>query len=330
MTRILITGGAGFIGAHLTNRLSKNKINKIMIVDTLNSKGGIPYINKKNKFIKGDITSNKILRKIEKWKPNVIYHLAAQSGSEGAYDNPKKDLLTNAFGTYLLAKIAKKVKCKKFIYTSTVAVYGSNSKTINEKTPIKPDSIYGVSKYAGELFLKQLLLNSNVKTIIFRVFNTFGPGENLNNLKKGMVSIFCSYIWKNKPIKVKGSLKRFRNFTYIDDCVEILAKSMVNKKLKNFEIFNLTSEKKISVLKLINTILKVKKLNNYKIKVLKNTPGDSFGLHANNKYLKTKFPKFKFMRTYDGLKKYFQWIDKVPNKKSLQNYHPLNFDNYKS
>ena len=78
MTRILITGGAGFIGAHLTNRLSKNKINKIMIVDTLNSKGGIPYINKKNKFIKGDITSNKILRKIEKWKPNVIYHLAAQ------------------------------------------------------------------------------------------------------------------------------------------------------------------------------------------------------------------------------------------------------------
>jgi UDP-glucose 4-epimerase len=324
MTKILITGGAGFIGAHLTNRLSKNKKNKIMVVDLLKSKGGISYLNKKNKFIKGNIVNNLTLKKIEKWKPNVIYHLAAQSGSEGAYDNPKTDLLTNALGTYLLAKIARKIKCKKFIYTSTVAVYGSNKKTINEKTSIQPDSIYGVSKYAGELFLRQLLLNTNVKTCIYRVFNTFGPGENLNNLKKGMVSIFCSYIWKNKPIIVKGSLNRFRNFTFIDDCVEILAKSMNNKNLKNFEILNLTSEKKINVSYLIKTILKVKKLTKYKVKVLNGTPGDSFGLHSNNKYLKKKFPNFKFMNIYLGLKKYFKWIDKLPKKNSIKNYHPLN------
>ena len=324
MTKILITGGAGFIGAHLTNRLSKNKKNKIMVVDLLKSKGGISYLNKKNKFIKGNIVNNLTLKKIEKWKPNVIFHLAAQSGSEGAYDNPKTDLLTNALGTYLLAKIARKIKCKKFIYTSTVAVYGSNKKTINKKTSIQPDSIYGVSKYAGELFLRQLLLNTNVKTCIYRVFNTFGPGENLNNLKKGMVSIFCSYIWKNKPIIVKGSLNRFRNFTFIDDCVEILAKSMNNKNLKNFEILNLTSEKKINVSYLIKTILKVKKLTKYKVKVLNGTPGDSFGLHSNNKYLKKKFPNFKFMNIYLGLKKYFKWIDKLPKKNSIKNYHPLN------
>ena len=244
MVKILITGGAGFIGAHLTNKLSKLKKNKILVVDLLKSKGGIPYLNPRNKFIKGDITKKNVLKKIEKWKPEIIYHLAAQSGSEGAYDNPKEDILTNALGTYLLANLAKKIKCKKFIYTSTVAVYGNNKKYISEKSDIRPDSIYGVSKYAGELFLKQLLSNSKVKTYIFRVFNTYGPGENLNNLKKGMVSIFCSYVWQNKPIVVKGSLNRFRNFTYIDDCVEILAKSLNNSKLKNFEIFNLTSEKK--------------------------------------------------------------------------------------
>ena len=113
MTKILITGGAGFIGAHLTNKLSKIKKNKILVVDLLKSKGGIPFLNPKNRFIKGDITK-KYIKKIEKWKPEVIYHLAkAQSGSEGAYDNPKEDLLTNALGTFLLADLAKKIKCKK-------------------------------------------------------------------------------------------------------------------------------------------------------------------------------------------------------------------------
>ena len=163
MTKILITGGAGFIGAHLAKNLRKN--NKIMIVDNFENKGGIPYVNKSDIFVKGDILNKKVLKKIENWKPDVIYHLAAQSGGEGAYDNPKKDFLSNGFGTYLLANLAKKIKCKKFIYTSTVAVYGSNDKIIKENTIIQPDSIYGISKYSGELFVKQILHNSKVKTI---------------------------------------------------------------------------------------------------------------------------------------------------------------------
>ena len=76
MTKILITGGAGFIGAHLTNRLSLNKKNFIMVVDSLKGKGGIPYLNPNCKFLKGNITNRNVLYKIEKWKPDVIYHLA--------------------------------------------------------------------------------------------------------------------------------------------------------------------------------------------------------------------------------------------------------------
>ena len=323
MVKILITGGAGFIGAHLTNKLSKSKKNKILVVDLLKSKGGIPYLNPRNEFIKGDITNKNVLKKIEKWKPEIIYHLAAQSGSEGAYDNPKEDLLTNALGTYLLGNLAKKIRCKKFIYTSTVAVYGNNKKYISEKSDIRPDSIYGVSKYAGELFLKQLLNNTKVKTYIFRLFNTYGPGENLNNLKKGMVSIFCSYVWQNKPIIVKGSLNRFRNFTYIDDCAEILAKSLNNSKLKNFEIFNLASEKKITVKELVKKIIKVKNLGKYKVKVIKGTLGDSFGFDAKNSHLKKRFSKVKFTSIESGLKQYFKWIDKIPKKVNLKKHHPF-------
>lgn len=322
--KVLVTGGAGFIGSHLVEKLINHKF-EVMSVDSLDTIGGIPYINPKSKFVKGNILDNKVLKMIKKWKPEIIFHLAAQSGGESAYDNPKNDYLTNGYGTYLLALLAKELKVKHFIYSSSVAVYGSNiKKKITEKTKISPDSIYGISKYAGEMFIKQILSKSKIKTSIFRIFNTYGPGEDLNYLKKGMVSIYCSYVWKNKPIIVKGSLKRFRNYQFIDDVVNILIKTISNPKLKKDEIINLTTGKATKVSKLIKLILEINKKQNYKvIEKKRGTAGDSFGFDANNNYLKNKFPDYNFMSIKSGLKKYFEWINKIPVKKNLKNYHPL-------
>ena len=324
--RILVTGGAGFIGAHLTEKLIRLK-HKLLVVDSLSTIGGIPYINPKCKFIRGDITENKTIRRIEVWKPEIIYHLAAQSGGESAYDDPKKDYLSNGFGTYKLAELAKKIKIKHFIYASSVAVYGSNpKKKINEKSKIKPDSIYGISKFVGEMFINQILGPTKIKTTILRVFNTFGPGENLNFLKKGMVSIYCSYIWKKKPLIIKGSLKRFRNLNYIDDCVQIFVNTLKNKRLNNNEVINLTSGKVFTVKEIIGEILKVNNLRKYKIIVKKETPGDSFGYNASNNYLKKKFKDYNFLSLSAGLKKYFRWINLLPRNKKLKNLHPLNLN----
>ena len=91
MQKILITGGAGFIGAHLAHALKKK--NKIMIVDNLENKGGIPFVDKSNIFIKGDILDHKVLKKIENWKPDIIYHLAAQSGGDELTIIQKKILI---------------------------------------------------------------------------------------------------------------------------------------------------------------------------------------------------------------------------------------------
>lgn len=197
--KVLVTGGAGFIGAHLVKKLLDNN-HKVLVFDNLSSIGGILFKNPKSQFIKGDLTRSKDIKKIESWKPEVIYHLAAQSGGESAYLNPKKDYMTNGYGTLNLCKIAKKIKVKHFIYTSSVAVYGSNHKKINELSAINPDSIYGVSKFAGEMFINQELKNTKIRYTIFRVFNTYGPGENLNYLKKGMVSIYASYVWKKNQL----------------------------------------------------------------------------------------------------------------------------------
>ena len=299
-TKVLVTGGAGFIGAHVVDKLIQKKF-KVMAVDSMETIGGIPYKNPKSKFIEGNILNEKVIKKIKNWDPKIIIHLAAQSGGESAYDAPKKDYLANGYGTYLLASLAREIGVKQFIYTSSVAVYGSNLKNkINEKSKINPDSIYGISKYIGEMFIKQILYKSKTKTSIFRVFNSYGPGEDLNYLKKGMVSIYCSYVWKKKPILVKGSLERFRNYQYIDDVVNILVKSIFNKRLKKNEIINLTTGETQSK-KLIKLILKINNKKNYKvIERKKGTQGDSFGF--DHSYLKTKFPDYKFISISLGLK----------------------------
>jgi UDP-glucose 4-epimerase len=324
MKKILVTGGAGFIGGHLVHKLIQNNY-KVMVVDSLKTIGGIPYIHPKCFFYKSDILAKETLAKIKKFKPDIIYHLAAQSGGESAYDNPKFDYLTNGYGTYLLSKLAKEIKIKHFIYSSSVAVYGSNNKDkITETSEIKPDSIYGISKYVGEMFIKQVLYPTKIKTTIFRIFNTYGPGENLNFFKKGMVSIYCSYVWKNKPIIVKGSLKRFRNYQYIEDVVNILFKAIKNKNLAKNEVFNLSSGVTTTVISLIRLILKINKKDNYKIVVKKKgTPGDSFGFSGSSSYLKKKFNNYKFISVKKGLEKYFKWIWKIPVKyKNLKKYHP--------
>jgi len=320
--KILVTGGAGFIGSYLVNKLIKNNYN-VMVVDNLTSVGGIPFINKKSYFVNGDIREKSTLKKIKIFNPEIIFHLAAQSAGEPAYDDPKKDLLTNGYGTFLLCELAKKIKVKLFIYTSSVAIYGSKLKgSLNEKNFPNPDSIYGISKYLGEMYVQLLGKTTKTKFLIFRIFNTYGPGENLNYQKKGMVSIYASQIWKNKPILVKGPLSRFRDFTYITDTVNFIYQSMYQKKLN--EIYNLSAGNKTTVKNLLKILFKkFNKKKKYPIKILNNTPGDSFGFHSSNKKILKDFKiNFNF-KLDEGLDLYINWIKKVPKLKNLKKFHPF-------
>jgi len=320
--KILVTGGAGFIGSYLVNKLIKNNFD-VMVVDNLTCMGGgIPFINKKSYFVKGDFRSKSTLKKIEIFSPEIIFHLAAQSAGEPAYDDPKKDLLNNGYGTYLLCELAKKIKVKLFIYASSVAIYGSKLKgSLHEKEFPNPDSIYGISKYLGEMYVRLLGKTTRTKFLIFRIFNTYGPGENLNYEKKGMVSIYASHIWKDKPILVKGSLNRFRDFTYITDTVNFIYQSIYHKKLN--QIYNLSSAKKTTVIDLIKTLLAKFNKKKYPIKILKNTPGDSFGFHSSNKKILKDFNiKFNF-KLKEGLDLYVNWIKRVPKLNNLKKFHPF-------
>lgn len=323
MKHVLVTGGAGFLGSYLVHRLIKLNI-KVTIIDKLLGIGAIPFIHPEADFINADICDASLYSKLEKLNIDTVYHLAAQSGGETSYDDPKFDILTNSLGTYLIAKFCKDSGVKRLIYTSTVAVYGNNANgLIDEGSDINPDSIYGVSKYSGELFIKQILSNSKTKFTIFRVFNTYGPGENLNFQKKGMVSIYIGYIWKKKPISVKGSLERYRDFTFVTDTVDALL-TCHSKSISFGEIYNLSSGVKTRVKDLLNVaLLEFNLPKNYKIEELPSTPGDSFGFHSNISKIKKHLNWSPKIELSEGLKEYYKWVKSIPAEEKLNSCHPF-------
>ena len=171
-----------------------------------------------------------------------------------------------------------------------MSIYGSPNKKIkkvNEKFEPNPVSMYGNSKLAAEKTLNILSKKSKIPVINLRIFNTFGPGQDLNNLQQGMVSIYLYYLLKKKKILVKGSLNRVRDFIFVDDVVNAIIKIINSKKFKS-DTFNLSTNKLTSVKRLINTLkalLKSKK----KIVFGETTPGDTDGFAGDNKKIKNQF-----------------------------------------
>ena len=294
--KILITGGCGFLGTNLTFKLKSLG----HYVKTLDLKSEADY--------SFDISDYKNFGQIKE-KFDIIYHLAAQAGSHKSLLEPELDLDWNAKGTLNVCTYAKNSKVKKIVYTSTMAVYGEGD-WITESTPTNPLSNYGVSKLYGENCIKQFS-QFGIEYTIFRVFNTYGPYQNLKNDKQGVVAVFLSQIINNtNPIKVTGSLQRYRDLTYVDDTIEALLLGLQDQT--SFETYNICSQIKITIEQIIEDLIKVSGKNRKDI-VIKNIgshDGDQFGNTGDNTKLKSIGwnPQFNFEK---GLKIFYKYAEKV-------------------
>lgn len=312
MKTSIITGGAGFIGSNLARRLL-DEGGRVIIIDDL-STGILRNIPDGALFYQADISNANLLLSLD-LPDNVdtVFHLAAQSSGEASFEDPRRDIDVNYKGTFNVLELCNSVHCSRFVYTSSMSVYGEPEETaslIDESYPCRPKSYYGCNKYASE---KLIHLYSNItplKPTIFRLFNVFGPGQNMLNLKQGMASIYLSYIMRNEPILVKGSLDRFRDFIYVDDVGEALTRCQACQK-SYYKTFNVGTGVKTSVGQLLRVILEAYGKKAFDEWVIREgrTAGDVTGLIADNHQLMSALNWEARVDLKTGIGNMVKWIE---------------------
>ena len=261
--KILITGGMGFIGSNLIDLLLQEKHNIIVLTKSYSKKKNISHIQDKIKVEKVDITNHRKLSNIiEQYKPEMIIHLAGETSHSKSFENPLKDIDSNAKSTlFLLEKIREmQLKCR-FILGSTFIVIGKPKKLpVNENSPCNPTTIYGANRLAGEQYCKIYHEVYGIDTISFRITNSFGPREQIV-AKKNAINFLIHQAYRGEKITIFNEGKFFRDLIYISDVVSAI--KIIMKKGKSGNLYWISSNKKTWFYKLGNML---EKLTNAKIK----------------------------------------------------------------
>ena len=242
--KFLLIGGLGFIGSHLAESLIKNGHNVKILTKTFSKKSNIKILNKKIKIEKIDITNfRKLGRCIEQFKPDVIIHLAGNTSHSKSFEEPLKDVDSNAKSTlFMLEKIRElDLKCK-FLLGSTFIVIGKPKKLpVNENTPCNPTTIYGTNRLASEYFCKIYHDVYGLDTNIFRITNSYGPREQIIP-KKNAVNFLIYKAFKKEKISIYNKGMFFRDFIYVDDVISGI--NIILKNGKSGELYWISSGKK--------------------------------------------------------------------------------------
>ena len=300
---ILITGGAGYIGSHITEILLK-KDKKVFLIDNL-STGHRKLINKKAKFFKLDIhRKDKVREIIKKNKIDSIIHLAANLIIGEGQRKPKKYYKNNVLGTKNLLEACKGTNVKNFIFSSTAAIYKEGQYKVSEKSKIKPKSIYGKTKIKAENLIRNFSKKNRINYGILRYFNIAGssPSGKIGLINKNSDHLFKNYsieILKKKPkLKIYGTNYKtkdgscIRDFIHVSDIAEIhyLVLEKINK-LNISKILNCGYNKGTSVLQVAKEF---RRQSSKKVNIIeaKRRSNDLIKIIASNNNLK-KFINWK-------------------------------------
>ena len=230
--KILVTGGAGFIGSHLVDELVKE--NKVRVIDnfSIGSEKNLEQAKKSRnlKIIKGDITDLPTVKKAIS-DIDIVFHLAALGVRESIND-PFSVHQVNALGTLNLLLEARKNNIERFIYVSSSEVYGTaNYVPMDENHPLNPETIYGASKLAGEMYAFSYFRTYRFPSVVIRPFNTYGLRSHFEGPYGEVIPRFVIRALNNLPPIVFGDGKQTRDFTYVTDTVDGIVSASQNDKL---------------------------------------------------------------------------------------------------
>ena len=245
--KILVTGGAGFIGSHLVDALVARG-EEVHVLDDLSS-GKREYLNPKAQFTEVDIRTAAAQDAVRAFQPEVIFHLAAQKSVPESLKHPRKDADINLVGLCNLLEVLPGSNLKKFIFVSTGgAMYGDDATLpAAEDQPAQPSSPYGISKYASEMYLDVWSKLHNFQATVLRPANVFGPRQDPFG-EAGVIAILAKRAVEEQPMRVFGSGTHTRDYVYVADVVQAFLKVLDGSVVGTF---NIGSGKEISVLDII-------------------------------------------------------------------------------
>lgn len=257
MSKVLVTGGAGFIGSHLVDKLLAEG-HDVIVVDDMS--GGTRE-NLKNAnlapYASVDCRDARLMDLIMmNHKPEIVYHLAANAAENKAQFSPI-DITSRNYDAFIKVLTPFiKYGGKRFVFTSSIAVYGALQTPFRETDKPEPEDLYGISKLAIEQSLKVMSDVHGFEYVIARPHNVFGERQNMTDPYRNVVTIWMNAILRNQPLYVYGEGKQIRQFTYIDEITQQLYACGTLKEAKN-KIFNIGNSNPITVLEMLDMIKKV-------------------------------------------------------------------------
>ncbi len=283
---ILVTGGLGFIGSHLVDRLIDEKY-FVVVIDNL-STGLESNKNKKAKYIKEDITDyinspKRIDNIIQDNKIDIVYHLAASADITLSLKNPEKVFTINTTASIAIINSCIRNNVKNFLFTSTSAVYGEPTYLpVDEKHKTNPISPYGLSKLFTEQYLQYISQHNTISSVIFRLPNVYGPRQR-PDLEGGVIAIFDNLMKSNEIVNIFGDGEQSRDWVHVYDIVNAFIESI---SIKNqIELLLLGSSKKNTINELFGYLAII---NQYRLKpvYIEKRSGDIENMVMDNDYAK--------------------------------------------
>jgi UDP-glucose 4-epimerase len=242
----LVTGGAGFIGAHVSRELLKLG-HTVIILDDL-SGGFTENLPENATFIQGSVNDEALVKKLfAEYKFDYVYHLAAYAAEGLSHFIRRFNYTNNLIGSINLINESIKCKVKCFVFTSSIAVYGAATPPMREDDTIPmPEDPYGVAKYAVEMDLKTAHEMFGLNYVIFRPHNVYGEYQNIGDKYRNVVGIFMNQLMQGKQLSVFGDGLQTRAFSYIGDVAPYIANS-VNVQAAYNEVFNVGADQEFTV-----------------------------------------------------------------------------------
>ncbi|SDM32122.1 NAD-dependent epimerase/dehydratase family protein [Halarsenatibacter silvermanii] len=300
----LVTGGAGFIGANIVDKLIKNG-EKTIVVDNL-SRGSRENLNDEAEFYEIDIRDQQVLKNVfRKHEIEYVYHQAAQADAVLAQEEPAFDAETNIVGSLNILEMCVEYDVKKVVYASSAAVYGTPTELpLQEEHLAAPESPYGVSKLTLEYYLEIYKEQYDLDYAALRYANVYGPRQFAEG-EGGVIAIFITRALNGSPLIVYGDGKQTRDFIYVDDVAEANLKAMTSN---TNGVYNISCGKQTSLLKIISLL---EDIFDKKLKTSYEAPrsGDIKHSCLNNNKAKNQLdwvPNFNLKKGLENTVKYYK------------------------